>query len=65
MRYCSLLTTDGELRDLKPLCLERGREPPPEDIRFTIHCCGYTLLISDDEKWHQTIEALRKYHGMS
>jgi hypothetical protein len=53
-----------QLRDLKPLCLERGREPPPEDIRFTIHCCGYTLLISDDEKWHKAIEALRKYHGM-
>jgi hypothetical protein len=53
-----------QLRDLKRLYLERGSKPPPEKARYGMHCCGYTLLISDDQRARKTTEALRQYHGM-
>ena len=62
---CGICGNVMQLHDLRRSALEKGRKPPPEDIRFTIHCCGYTLLLSDNEEWFKTIEALRNYHGLT
>jgi hypothetical protein len=51
---CHFCGQPMRVRDLRSLALAKGMEPP-EDIRFTIACCGYTLLISDDFRWYPTI----------
>ena len=60
---CHFCGQPMQVRDLRALALAKGMEPPPEDVRYTIACCGHTLLISDDVRWYATIKRLLEYHG--
>jgi hypothetical protein len=60
---CHFCRQPMPVRDLRALALAKRMQPPPEDVHYTITCCGHTLLLSDDVRWFATIKRLMECHG--